>query len=242
MRHAKRSWLFIPSPLLGPASWQPVATRLVKLNQPAIIAAPDMTTTAEVDHITPWVNEILTTDPPADDLPTVVVAHSAACPRAPLVVDRLIGKGWPIDAMILVDGRFPDGRALTGSCHRYASMLDGMVRPDDYLPPWPRWWGSLVEGLVIDPEARDQVFSEAPPVPRSWFDQGCPVPELPRYVGKAFLSFGPGYGDAFDDARAAGWLSRRLDGDHLHQVVEPAAVSAALLGIVADLASTDHDR
>lgn len=237
MQSARRSWLFIPSPLLGPASWESVAETMIELNQAAVIADPEMTTTADLDHITPWINDILATEPPPEDLPTVVVAHSAACPRAPLATDHLMGKGWPVEAMILVDGRFPDGRAFTGSGDHYAAMLDGMVRPDDYLPPWPRWWGSLVEGLVVDPVARDLVFNEALPVPRSWFDQPCPVPDLPRHVGKGFLSFGPGYADAYEEAREAGWLVRRLDGDHLHQVVAPVPVAATLMAMVADLAS-----
>lgn len=194
-----------------------------------------MTTTADLDHITPWVNEILDTEPPNDGLPTVVVAHSAACPRTPMVVDELIHKGWNIDAMILVDGRFPTGEAFTVTVPEYGAMLDGMVRPDDYLPPWPRWWGSLVSGLVVDAEARDLVFNEAAPVPRTWFDQACPVPELPPTVGRAFLSFGPGYAEACDLAHEAGWLTTRLNGDHLHQVVAPEAVAATLMAMLAGL-------
>lgn len=200
-----------------------------------MIAAPAMTTTADIDHITPWINDILETDPPAGDGPTVAVFHSAACPRAPLAVDHLIGKGWPIESMILVDGRFPDGRAFTESSPAYGQMLDGMLRPDDYLPPWPRWWGSLVEGLVVDPVARDHVFNEAKPIPRSLFDQPCPVPDLPRSVGTAFLSFGPGYEEACREAHRQGWLTRRLAGDHFHHVVAPEPTTATLMGMAAEM-------
>lgn len=213
-----------------------MADALIELGQPAVVATTTMTTTADLDHITPWVNEILTCTPPSDDLPTVVVTHSAACPRAPLLVDRLLHKGWPIRNMILVDGRFPTGEAFTVSEPHYGAMLDGMVRPDDYLPPWPRWWGSLVHGLVVDPVARDLVFNEASPVPRTWFDQACPVPELPADVGRGFLSFGPGYAEACDQAHDAGWLTTRLTGDHLHQVVAPAKVAATLSAMVAGMA------
>ena len=230
-----RNWLLIPSPLLGPASWRPVAEVLQGLGQEAVIAAPAMTTTADLDHVTPWINDILEVEPPNDRLSTVLVTHSAACPRAPLAVDHLIGKGWSIEAMILVDGRFPDGRAFTDSVPRYGAMLDGMIRPDDYLPPWPRWWGSLVEGLVVDPVARDLVFNEARPVPRTWFDQPCPVPELPAAVGQGFLSFGPGYEEACRTADGEGWLTRRLAGDHLHQVVAPVSVAGTLMAMVAEM-------
>lgn len=228
------SWLLVPSPLLGTASWGPVALALSDLGQHPVVADTTMTTSADTDHIGPWIDEIVAMDPPDPELPAVVVAHSAACPRAPLLVSKLLDKGWPIEAMLLVDGRFPDGEAFTARPH-YARMLDRMVRPDDYLPPWPRWWGSLVEGLVVDPEARGLLLAEAPPIPRRWFDQGCPVPELPPTVGRGFLSFGPGYAESCEQAFDAGWLTMRLSGDHLHQIVAPEAVAATLLAMTAGM-------
>lgn len=232
---ASRTWLLIPSPLLGPASWHPVADVLTQRGCRAVVAETTMTTTADLDHLTPWVNELLTMEVPDRDVPTSVVAHSAACPRTPLAVEELIGKGWAIDSMILVDGRFPDGKSFTESSARFGDTLDGMVRPDDYLPPWPRWWGSLVNGLVVDPIARDLVFSEARPVPRSWFDQPAPVPDLTDRVAAGFLSFGPGYAEACEVAYKAGWVTNRLGGDHLHQVVAPEAVAASLIDMVTTM-------
>ncbi len=224
--------------MLGPQSWRAVAAELERHGQLALIADPSMTTTSDIDHITPWVAEILAPEVPDDDLPVVVVGHSAACPRMPLIADRLLAHGWNVDAFICVDGRFPDGRAFTVSEPTYGPMLDGLVRPDDYLPPWPRWWGSLVEGLVVDPVARDQVFREAKPVPRSWFDQPCPVPELPPEIGRAFLSFGPGYLQSCNQAHEDGWMTYRLSGgDHLHQVVAPEAVTKTLLAMISCLES-----
>ncbi len=219
----------MPSPLLGPASWGSVAAAMADLGQVPLIADAKMTTTAETDHITPWIEQIAAIDQPGE--PTVVVSHSAACPRTPMLVAHLLERGWDIEAMLLVDGRFPDGQPFTARQH-YAELLDRMIRPDDYLPPWPRWWGSLVEGLVIDPEARDLVFAEASPIPRSWFDQACPVPELPNRIGRGFLSFGPGYAESRDQAFDAGWLTMRLNGDHLHQMVAPDSVAATLRAMV----------
>jgi hypothetical protein len=230
-----RRWYFLPSPLLGPASWRGVADVLEGLSQVCLIADPAMTTTADTDQVTPWINDILGAPVPGDDLPVVVVGHSAACPRVPLAAQSLLDAGWNVSAMICVDGRFPDGRAFTDSGPQFADMLDGMVRPDDYLPPWPRWWGSLVEGLVVDPAARNKVFNEARPVPRRWFDHACPVPDVPASVGRAFLCFGDGYLESGDRAHNEGWLTYRLAGDHLHQVVAPGPVAAALLAMVSCL-------
>lgn len=232
MESVTRRWYFLPSPLLGPASWRGVADVLEAKGQPCLIADTPMTTPADHDHLSPWIEAVLRVPRPADDLPLVVVGHSAAAPRVPFAARRLLDAGWPVTGLICVDGRFPDGRAFTESGPEFAGMLDGMVRPDDYLPPWPRWWGSLVEGLVVDAKARAKVFDQARPVPRAWFDQAVPVPELPESVGRAFLSFGPSYLESAERAQREGWLTYRLAGDHLHQVVAPEAVAATLVAMV----------
>lgn len=237
MPDIEHRWYLVPNPLLGPATWSGAAAALEDRGQLVDIAKTAMTTTADQDHLAPWIDQVLALPVPDDDLPVIVVGHSSACPRIPFTTHRLLAAGWNVTAMICVDGRFPDGRAFTDTGTHYAELLDGLVRPDDYLPPWPRWWGSLVEGLVVDPAARDLVFNEAPPSPRAWFDQACPVPDLPAEVGRAFLSFGPGYQESYDRAHAEGWMTYRLTGDHLHQVVAPKAVAATLLAMVGCLES-----
>lgn len=230
-----RNWLLVPSPLLGPASWGDVASILKTYDQDVTVPSTTMTTTDHVDHVAPWLDEVLDQIKPGPHPSTVVVGHSAACPRLPLLTSALIEEGWNVESMIMVDGRLPDGRAFTESEPNFARMLDGLVRPDDYLPPWPRWWGSLVEGLVVEPLARDLVFAEARPIPRTWFDQPCVAPELPT-VAKGFLCFGQGYQQSRDQARDLGWSTATLFGDHLHQVVSPKPVAATLMGMADCLA------
>ena len=237
MQTVRHRWYFLPSPLLGPASWYGVSEEMEARGQSVLIAKTTMTTTADQDHLTPWIAEVTSPPVPDDDLPVIVVGHSAACPRMVFAADRLLHAGWNVKVVICVDGRLPDGLAFTDSGNHFSEMLDGLVRPDDYMPPWPRWWGSLVEGLVVDPAARDLVFNEAKPTPRTWFDQVCPVPELPADVRRAFLSFGPGYLESYDRAHAAGWMTYRLTGDHLHQVVAPGPVAATLMAMVSCLES-----
>lgn len=233
MDNPSHHWYLVPSPVLGPATWYGVAEVLSSQGEGVEVAKTTMTTTATEDHVAPWLDEVAAPGPPADGRPVVLVGHSAACPRLPLTVHRLLEDGWPVEAMICVDGRYPDGLAFTESGPRFGQLLDGLVRPDDYLPPWPRWWGSLIEGLVVDPAARDLIFGEAPPIPRRWFDQAVPVPDLPAQVKRGFLSFGAGYREACDRAYAEGWTVHRLEGDHLHQVVAPQTVTRTLIAMVA---------
>jgi len=232
-----RNWLLVPSPLLGPASWRAVATVLTDEGHDVVVPQTSMTTSRCDDHIGPWLEEVIKeADRFANPDPAIVVAHSAACVRGPMLVDCLIRWGRPVEAMILVDGRFPDGVSLGRTEPKFAELLNGLVRPDDYLPPWPRWWGSWVSGLVVDANARDVVFNEARPVPRTWFDQACPVPSLPDDVGRGYVAFGSSYEEARRRAKAEGWYTLQLTGDHLHQVVAPQAVAGTLVAMALQLA------
>ena len=62
------------------------------------------------------------------------------------------------------------------------------------------------------------------------------MPDLPEGIGRGYLSFGPGYAESCDHAFEAGWLTMRLSGDHLHQMVAPDRVAAALMAMVAGMA------
>ncbi len=237
MASTSRNWLLVPSPLLGPASWDGVAESLRTSGHHVVVPHTSMTTPSCEDHVSPWLEEVIKeSDALGNPNPAVVVAHSNACGRAPMLVDCLIRWGRPVEAMILVDGRFPDGRSLAADEPKFAELLDGLMRPNDYLPPWPRWWGSFVSGLVVDPESRAVVFDQAPSVPRSWFDQGCPVPTLPPELGRGYVAFGGSYEDARMEAKALGWYTLQLTGDHLHQVVAPDAVAGTLIAMALHLA------
>lgn len=233
----RRIWLLVPSPLLGPASWAGVAQVLEDLRQRPVVPAPRATTTSHEDHIAPWVQDVISSLPPLTevrDTPVVVVGHSATCPRLPYLADRLLDKGYNVESVVLVNGRFPaDGKSATDVDSPMVNLLDGLTRPDGYLPPWPRWWGSMVEDMLPDPELREKVLGEARPTPRAMFDQPIPAPDLPRRVGLAFLATGDMYSPSHDQARAEGWTVARLDGEHLHQVVDPVTVACSLMSLSA---------
>lgn len=231
----QHGWLLVPSPLLGPSTWMPVAEALRCMGEEAVVAKASMTTTRDENHYRPWLAEVCATPNPSPGLPVVVVAHSAACPRAFLLASELLSNGWPIAHLILVDGRFPDGVAAVDAYPQLDQTLDAILRPDDYLPPWHRWWGSLVVSLVPDSEIGKRVFDEAAPIPHSLLLEPCPAPPLPDSMGRGYLGFGNWYADSLEVAQQEGFLTVSVAGDHLHQVVEPEAVAGTLLGMVAGI-------
>ncbi len=240
---SERRWLLIPSMFLGPESWTGVSTVLEDLQQRPFIADPKPVSCKVEDFLTPWLEDVLGALPdppnPQDGLdtpapPLVIAGHSAACPRLLLVAEGAMLRGHNVSTVILVNGRVPiDGSSATDLDPPLGRLLDNLTRPDDHVPPWHRWWGSLMEDMLPDEADRQRVFSEARPVPRAMFDQKIPAPRLPDDVGLAFLAMGDMYAPSMDEAREQGWAVARLEGEHLHQVVNPVAVACTMMALAS---------
>lgn len=227
-----RTWLLVPSYLLGPEIFRGVAEVLEMLGQTCIIPHPERTTTADEDHLGPWVDDVCAVVPDSIQGKLVVCGYSAATPRLPLVVDRLLERGIDVCSMIMINGRMPeDGAIPTERDSPFMDILDNLVRPDDYVPPWHRWWGSFVMDMLPDDEVRERILSECRAVPRALFDQPIPAPTLPNSVGLAFLGLGDMYLPSYENAQKAGWAVSRVEGEHLALVVHPVLVSGALLSL-----------
>ncbi len=240
---ARQRWLLIPSMLLGPESWADVAGVLEGLKQQPFIADPAPVRCSADDFLSPWLEDVLSALPAAPDPqdamathapPLVIAGHSAACPRLLLVAEEAMARGHRVSTVILVNGRVPiDGLSATDLDPPLARLLDKLTRPDDHVPPWHRWWGSMIEDMLPDEPSRQRVFAEARPIPRALFDQKVPAPRLPDDVGLAFLAMGDMYAPSMDEARKQGWAVARLDGEHLHQVVNPVAVACTMMALVS---------
>lgn len=229
----RRQWVLIPSYQLGPQCWTGVEEFLSVLGQTSVSPMPVRTTPRDDDHLGPWLEGIVADVGSVGEHPLVIVGHAASCPRLPMVADRLLAEGHDVDVVIAVNGRFPeDGVAPTERHLPLTTTLDALVRPDDYLPPWHRWWGTMVADMLPDDAARERVFAESKPVPRAVFDQPIPAPKLPGEVGLAYLGLGAMYLQSHEVAADAGWVVDELVGEHLHMVVAPVMVGGALLSLV----------
>lgn len=229
------SFLLLPSYLIGPESWRGVGEVLGRLGYDAVVGGPEPTTPRDVDHITPWVDHMVSVAQECTKGPLALVGHSAACQRLPLVASRLLALGRLVHTLVFVNGKVPwvDGESPCDANPQLREMLDALVRPNDYLPPWHRWWGSMILDMVPDDQIRNRVFDEARQQPRAMFGQPVPVPELPPTVRRAFLATGRSHEPDYERARQLGWKVARLDGEHLHMVVDPVTVAGMLLSLTA---------
>lgn len=198
--------LLLPSPLVGQATWAPAADVLRATGRSVTVADP-----REVP-----------------DLPRpLLVAHSNAGLFAPGLAARLDAV-----ATVYVDAALA-GEAPDTSLAPPAALLDHLrtlADADGLLPPWTQWWPSAdVDDLFPSAAARAQVEAAEPRLPLAYFETRVAVP--PGWTSRpcAYLAFGDTYADEVARSRSLGWPVEVLEGRHLHQVVDPEAVVAAVL-------------
>lgn len=200
------TYLFVPSPLVGAATWAPVAALLDGI-------------VAEVDAAV---------DAAAGLSDVVLVPHSNAGLYAPLLAERVGARATVyVDAALAGDG--PDTPLAPP---RFLELLEGLAGDDGVLPPWTQWWDDVSE-LFPDDETRAAVEAGQPRLPLSYFTSRVDVPSTWFDRPCAYLAFGDTYADEVAFALAQGWPLTVLPGRHLHQLVAPAEVAAAIETLAA---------
>jgi hypothetical protein len=104
------------------------------------------------------------------------------------------------------------------------------------VPAWPRWFPDASPAELFPNEAaRAAVEADARPLPLAFFEETVPPGEA-QLGGSGYLLFSAGYEPEADQARERGWPVAELPGTHLHQLVAPAEVAAALIDLATSLA------
>ena len=119
-------------------------------------------------------------------------------------------------------------------------LLDHLARmadDDGLLPPWTRWWPEEdVAAVLPDAEVLAGIRAEEQRMPLSYFRSRLGAPEGWVDRPQAYLAFGDTYAEETSFALEHGWPTTVLDGAlHLHHLVEPDAVAAAVLDLAARL-------
>ncbi len=216
--------LLVPSPLVGPPTWQPVAGVLRSSGH-----AVTVVDTASVRRPRDLVATVV--DAAGDDGPVVLVPHSNAGLAAPCLAESL-----DLEATVFVDAALPLGgstftpMAPEGLLDRLRSLADR----DGLLPPWTEWWDDL-EGVFPDLATHAAVQAAQPRLHLDYFTDRLPVPPGWTQWPTAYLAFGTTYSVELAFAGVCGWPTATLEGGHLHQLHDPEAVAASLLDLVERL-------
>ena len=203
--------LLVASPLLGPATWRPVADVLTRQGYDA--------RTTTVEHL-------------AADTgtgPVVVVPHSNAGLHVPHLTRDL-----DVVATVYVDAALPteDATSTTLAPPAFRDFLATLADADGVLPRWTDWWPAAdVAPLFPDDAGRAVVEAEQARRPLTWFDREVPVPAGWVDRPSAYLAFGMTYPAEVALARRHHWPVTVVDGAHLHTLVDPEGVAAAVVDL-----------
>ncbi len=210
--------LLVPSPLLGPATWEPVARWCGEQGVAATIARVDPPPRSPEDVVA----ALLRCGEGLEEV--VLVPHSNAGLYAPLLTPLL-----DVVATVYVDAALPGPGADTAMApERFLDFLRGLAGEDLLLPPWTLWWDEM-DHLFPDPSVRTAVEAQQPRLPLSYFESRLPVPAGWSTAPSAYLGFGDTYVEELALARSHGWPVTVLRGHHLHQLVAPSEVGHAIV-------------
>ncbi|MDF2709326.1 MAG: alpha/beta hydrolase [Nonomuraea muscovyensis] len=235
------TFLLLHSPAVGPATWAPVAAALERRGHAAVV--PDLTrVTSDGPPYWPRVVEAVRATlretapeaapgtPPeaAPGTPIVLVAHSNAGLFAPVVKEVL---GDRVVACVFAEARLPPSAGLVPTAEAgFLPFLRELAGESGVLPRWTDWWSDAdVAALLPDPAVRAVVVAEQPRLPLGYYTQPVPVPAGWDEVRCSCLWYGPPYEEVAREAQRRGWPVTRVPGAHLHQLVDPEAVTDALL-------------
>lgn len=220
------TFVLVHSPSVGPSTWAPVAEALARRGKRAVV--PDLTRLTGPPY---WPGVVAAVRDRAPETPLVLVAHSNAGLFVPVIKE---GLGERVVACVFADAHLPPRHGLVKAAQEeFLPFLRGLAGADGVLPRWTDWWSEEdVAPMLPDPAVRRRVVEEQPRLPLDYYTQPVPVPAGWDGVPCGYLWYGPPYDRIAEEAGRRGWPVTRVPGRHLHQVVDPEAVTAALLQIV----------
>jgi hypothetical protein len=216
----------LPSALLGPAVWRPVAQILaskgwVVAEVPRVASAPR----------TPGAQLTRYLDALPVDQPLVVVPHSNAGLFVPAITAER-----QVEAMVFVDAGIPPANGpYELAPGEFSAFLEGLADGDGMLPVWSSWWGEDISALFPDAETQAQVEEEQRCLPLSYFAASLTASTGWDERPAAYLAFGDTYDADRAEAGTRGWLVTTIAGDHLHMLVDPDQVATELDHLITQL-------
>ena len=183
MRRMDPVLCLLPSPLLGPACWRPVAAALAADGWAVAEVPPEQVASSTgAAALATFLAAI------PEDRDVVLIPHS----NAGLFVPSLAAARRRALGYVFADAGLPAAGEPVPMvpCQLY-DMLAAKADTDGMLPPWTQWWDREdLSGLFPDAYTRAEVESQQQRLPLSYFAENVPVPPgWPDRPG-AYLAFG----------------------------------------------------
>lgn len=223
----------VHSPLVGPATWRPVA-RL--LRERYDVAVPSLLgITAGPGPYASRIAEEVARDVPGEDREIVLVGHSRAGTHLPAIAEALAGR---VIGAAFVDARLPHPglSAFDATPPRYRESLTAMAH-GGMLPQWDRWFApEVLTELIPQTPQREAFLAELHPIALAYYEERAPDAAFTSATQCTYLQLSEGYREQADRAEALGWPTSRLPAHHLSLLTDPEPVAEFLSEFAESLA------
>ncbi len=224
--------VLVPSPLVGPLTWAPVAEELRRLDVEVLV--PSLSDREE-DERPFWrqhaeaVAQELRFVPEGRSL--VLIGHSGAGPILPAIAQAA---GHPVAAYLFVDAGLPeDGQSrldlMGAEDPTFARHLQDHLAAGGRFPTWDE---DDVREVIPDARLRREVLADLHPRSQAFFTEPIPVfagwPDAPC----TYLRLSRSYMVPAQGAIAAGWPYREIEAGQFHLLVDPLDVARTLLELM----------
>lgn len=233
--HTSLNFVLVPGPLVRGSSLAPTAEALRASGHYAQVA--DVLDGGEpAPAWSAWTSRLRRRIVPCDA--PILVGHSSAS----VLVAALAGM-LPCRGLIIVDGEVPPSRGPAAPVRPALRNHIASIAPSDgLLPIWSRWFTgddrrrSLIglDALAKVPVAFAAFERELPRLSVDWFEDAIALDGW-DHVPAGFVQCSPIYDHAAAEARRREWPVVKLEGTHLHPMLEPAETARAILALSRQL-------
>ena len=226
------TFVLIRSPLVGPYTWSLVADELRRRGIDVVVPALTNSRANAAEEEPFWkIHAAAVAEAPTllpNDHAVILVGHSGAGPLLPAI---RAGLDHRVSGYMFVDAGLPVHSRSRLDLFESREAVDEFRRnvQSGYLPTWTE--ADLSE-VIPDADVRRHFVEELRPTPLAVYEEPLPVfaawPDAPC----AYLWFSPPYDYAVQQARSRGWPVYEMEAGHFHMLVNPVAVTDALLTLV----------
>jgi alpha-beta hydrolase superfamily lysophospholipase len=222
-------FVLVHSPLVGPATWAPVAGELAARG--LAVTVPELRDVGETggpywqQHAASCATALVDVSP---GLPLVLVGHSGAGLLLPAIA-RACGR--PVTACVYVDSDLPLGDVsrlarMEQEAPDFAAELRAHLAAGHRFPEWT---DADLRETIPDQRLRRAVLADLRPRFLAFFEEPIPGfagdPDAPC----GYLQFSEVYAAPAARAHALGWPCVTVRGGHFHMLVDPAGVADATI-------------
>jgi hypothetical protein len=227
--------ILVAGPFVRASSWESAAMYLREAGYS--VQAPDvLANRLQPPAWSAWTQHLVQHILPCNE--PVVIGHSSAGPLAADLASKLHCR-----CILIVDGHVPPPQGFVPTVRpAFRDFIEGLAAGEKVLPIWSRWFSGDaqreallgLDRLRSNPATFAEFEDELLRFPVDWFDDTFELANW-EHVPAGFIQTCAIYDYAAEEAQRRGWPVAKLQGTHLHPMLEPAETAKAIIAMIHQL-------